>query len=175
MTRDNAGKEVARGLGAIKITEICLAKNSSSDPVEIVKSVRERFNSEGWIKIYSLMSNMKIYWVLQRNIINFRTTKHLAQLIDSGRRHDIDFSIQNSLRLAQLNQRLVVVVFIFVNLHSEFYNPLQSSEIVRLKEILSLGHEIGIHFDMSHYQVSSDGQLECELLEQVKYLRSIFQ
>ena len=62
-----------------------------------------------------------------------------------------------------------------MNLHSEFYNPLQSSEIVRLQEILSLGHEIGIHFDMSHYQVSSDGQLECELLEQVKIFESIFQ
>ena len=32
MTRDYSGIEVACGLGAIKITEICLAKNSSRDP-----------------------------------------------------------------------------------------------------------------------------------------------
>ena len=89
-------------------------------------------------------------------------------------RHDIDFSIQNSLRLAQLESKIGCSCSYFVNLHSEFYNPLQSSEIVRLQEILSLGHEIGIHFDMSHYQVSSDGQLECELLEQVKIFEKYF-
>ena len=47
MSRDNSGVEVACGMGAIKITKMCSVKISSNDPFEIVKSVRERFNSEG--------------------------------------------------------------------------------------------------------------------------------
>ena len=89
-------------------------------------------------------------------------------------RHDIDFSIQNSLKLAQLEAKIGCRCSYFVNLHSEFYNPLQSSEIARLHKILSLGHAIGIHFDMSHYKITSEAQLERELVEQIKIFEKYF-
>lgn len=78
-------------------------------------------------------------------------------------RHDIDFSINRSYRLAQINLEHSVHSTFFVNIHSTFYNAFEASQTRLLREIVLMGHDIGIHFDRGFYGDVSEGKLE-ELL-----------
>jgi hypothetical protein len=62
-------------------------------------------------------------------------------------RHDIDISVHRALALARIEHDEQVRATYFVYLHSRFYNALEDTIVDRLKQIVSLGHEIGVHFD----------------------------
>ena len=71
-------------------------------------------------------------------------------------RHDIDFDIKKSLELAKLECKLGVKSTYFVLLKTDFYNPLSKKSIDMLREIIELGHCIGLHFDEKSYDDSCD-------------------
>jgi len=79
-------------------------------------------------------------------------------------RHDCDFSLNRALRLAQLELEQSVKSTYFVNPHSEFYNIQEKSQTRLIREIIHLGHDIGLHFDAEYYDVKSEDQLS-ELVE----------
>jgi len=62
-------------------------------------------------------------------------------------RHDVDFSLDYALELAQGEEKHGFCSTYFILLHSDFYNPysVKGREIIR--KIASLGHEIGLHYD----------------------------
>lgn len=62
-------------------------------------------------------------------------------------RHDIDNSLAQAVRMAELEHALGVSSTYFVLLRTDFYNPASISSQQRLRRILDLGHEIGLHFD----------------------------
>src|SRR5207245_4893322 len=64
-------------------------------------------------------------------------------------RHDIDFAPSYSLDMAELEHAAGVASTFFALADGQFYNPLQSEVIRQLREIHSLGHEIGLHFAAS--------------------------
>ena len=64
-------------------------------------------------------------------------------------RHDIDFAPTYSLEMAQLEYAAGVASTFFVLVDGQFYNPLASEVVRQIREIHSLGHEIGLHFAAS--------------------------
>jgi len=62
-------------------------------------------------------------------------------------RHDIDVSVHRALALARIEQEEGVRATCFVHLHSRFYNALEDAIASRLRAIVSLGHDLGLHFD----------------------------
>jgi hypothetical protein len=62
-------------------------------------------------------------------------------------RHDLDFSVHRALALARLEAAEGVRATHFLLLHSGFYNALEAEVAQRVREIVSLGHELGLHFD----------------------------
>ena len=64
-------------------------------------------------------------------------------------RHDVDFAPEYSLQMAQLEHEAGVASTFFVLVDGQFYNPLQKQVIEQLRQILQLGHEIGLHFAVS--------------------------
>ena len=64
-------------------------------------------------------------------------------------RHDIDFAPGYSLEMAELEHAAGVTSTFFVLVDGHFYNPLQSAVIRQLRQIHSLGHEVGLHFAVS--------------------------
>tara|TARA_B110000238_G_scaffold14954_1_gene14600 strand:+ start:4435 stop:5559 length:1125 start_codon:yes stop_codon:yes gene_type:complete len=74
-------------------------------------------------------------------------------------RHDIDISLSNSLVLAKIEYHFGMKSTFFVNIHSEFYNFFEKGSIACLKEILKLGHSIGIHFDSTFWNLKDEVQL----------------
>lgn len=64
-------------------------------------------------------------------------------------RHDVDLSVHRALALARIEADAGVRATYFLNLHSPYYNALESDVTERVREILALGHELGLHFDPS--------------------------
>lgn len=75
-------------------------------------------------------------------------------------RHDVDISMHEALELAKIENRLGVKATYFLLMHSEFYNLFEKSISDKVREIIELGHSIGLHFDPSYYKVSSSDSLE---------------
>ena len=63
-------------------------------------------------------------------------------------RHDIDFSPQYSVEMAEIEHAAGVASTFFVLVDGQFYNPLQPDVVRQLRRIRDLGHEIGLHFDV---------------------------
>jgi hypothetical protein len=66
-------------------------------------------------------------------------------------RHDLDFSVHRASALARIEAAEGVRATHFLLLHSAFYNALEVEIVERVREILSLGHELGLHFDPRFY------------------------
>ncbi len=62
-------------------------------------------------------------------------------------RHDIDMSMHRALALATIEHAENVKATYFVHLHSRFYHALEDAIVDRLRAIVALGHEVGLHFD----------------------------
>ena len=92
-------------------------------------------------------------------------------------RHDIDTSPHRGLRLAQIEAEEGVVSTFFVLLHSDRYHPLEKDVYDRLKAILALGHDLGLHFDPQFYgeRIQSAADLEHFLALERHLLEETFQ
>jgi len=69
-------------------------------------------------------------------------------------RHDIDYDIEKAVKLAKVEASFTkskVHSTYFVLLTSNLYNTFEKSNIKYLKQIISYGHEIGLHFDETNY------------------------
>lgn len=66
-------------------------------------------------------------------------------------RHDIDNSLDQAVKLAELEAEEGVRSTWFVLLRTDFYNIFSKSGYEALRHIQSLGHEIGLHFDEASY------------------------
>lgn len=85
---------------------------------------------------------------MRYKIVNFR---EVDEFYDSERllllRHDIEEKPERALRIAEVEHSLGVHSTFFVRIHSNDYNPFGFKSIGELKKILSLGHEIGLHYE----------------------------
>ena len=89
-------------------------------------------------------------------------------------RHDLDYSINRALRLAQIEAEESVAATYFVNPHCEFYNPFELGQAQRLKHILRLGHSIGLHFDRTFHNIQDEAQLHCKVEQEGRWLEDAF-
>lgn len=89
--------------------------------------------------------------------------------IDSGEvilRHDIDLSVERSVRMAEIEASVGVQSTYFFLLTSRLYNVLNDQTRERIDRIQSLGHDIGLHFSTHQYYTDDPG--DKRLVEQVE-------
>jgi hypothetical protein len=72
-------------------------------------------------------------------------------------RHDVDVSVTQALELATLESQHNVSSTYFILLHSPYYNALSNDSIDKIKQMLQLGHEIGLHYDSTF--IESDDKI----------------
>jgi hypothetical protein len=66
-------------------------------------------------------------------------------------RHDIDVSLELGLAMARLERSLGVRSTYCVLLDNDFYDPFSPAGQEMVRGIAALGHEIGLHWDSTHY------------------------
>ena len=64
-------------------------------------------------------------------------------------RHDVDYSLESAVRMAEIEKQLEVRSTYFILLHSEFYNTFSPSSIKKINQLLKAGHYLGLHYDAS--------------------------
>ena len=87
-------------------------------------------------------------------------------------RHDVDVSLEYAVRLAEEENRHGIFSTYFVLIRGEFYNILSSENVKRLERIVTLGHDIGLHFDAALYEDEFEplnivAEKECSILEDI--------
>ena len=87
-------------------------------------------------------------------------------------RHDIDYSLEQAVKLARVEAELGIRSTYFVLLTSDFYNPASSNSYRDLHEILNLGHHIGLHFDETAYSYD-DYSLEYYIRKEARVLSDL--
>ena len=88
-------------------------------------------------------------------------------------RHDVDNSLEQSVRLAEIEAQEGISSTYFVLLRTSFYNPASIQGMEALQKILSLGHEIGLHFDEAAYPVDEVRPVSQLILHEAQILSAI--
>ena len=89
-------------------------------------------------------------------------------------RHDVDFSPQRALRMAEVEAEEGVHATYFVHLHNAFYNALERPVVDVFKKTLDRGHHLGLHFDCGFYGFRDLPALEDALRAENALLARIF-
>lgn len=83
-------------------------------------------------------------------------------------RHDIDYDLSPAVQFAGLEEKAGVASTYFVLLTSDFYNVFSKAGREKLRQIVSCGHEIGLHFDEAAYpaQMGNPAAIQKRILEE---------
>lgn len=117
-----------------------------------------------------------------RRLIRLAKERYLFRTFDQfGReerfvlwRHDLDFSVHAGRALARIEAEEGVTATYFLYLHSEFYNLLEREVTDAVREIIDLGHTVGVHFDCGYYSIGDEESLERMLLREKNILGDLF-
>lgn len=90
-------------------------------------------------------------------------------------RHDIDNSISQAVRLAEVEAEAGVKSTWFLLLRTDFYNPASASSLTALRRMQQMGHEIGLHFDEALYPDETLEQITGKILREKDILSDILQ
>lgn len=89
-------------------------------------------------------------------------------------RHDVEFSTEVALKMAEIENKAGVKTTFFFQLHTNYYNILSRYHSDILHEIKKLGHHIGLHFDSHYYQVDSEDKLARYIRLDTEYFENVF-
>ncbi len=89
-------------------------------------------------------------------------------------RHDVEFSPDIALKMAEIEHELGVQATYFFQIHSEFYNILERYMSDILRKIRDLDHHIGLHYDSHYYNVNDEETLERTIRQDKLYFEQIF-
>ena len=85
-------------------------------------------------------------------------------------RHDIDFAPGYSVEMAKLEHAAGVTSTFHVLVDGQFYNPLESEVVQQIRQIHSLGHEVGLHFAVGsavHADLGDEVAFRLEILSDI--------
>lgn len=88
-------------------------------------------------------------------------------------RHDIDLSLDKAVHMAELEHRLGIASTYFVLLATSFYNVSSREAYHKVRRIIALGHEVGLHFDEERYQVHTAEDIRDCIMQEVEILSNV--
>ncbi len=90
-------------------------------------------------------------------------------------RHDIDMSPEMALETAKIESAKGVKATYFILLHSDFYNLINPYNFGIIKNIIALGHDIGLHFDPFFFNIETEAELDDKIVFEKEILEKIFE
>lgn len=89
-------------------------------------------------------------------------------------RHDCDMSLNRAVRLAEIDAELGITSTFFLHPRSEFYNLLETRQVLLARRIVELGHRVGLHLDTSaHLHLRSEDDLIKAVLNDAKIVEEV--
>lgn len=105
----------------------------------------EEFSLTGYRALITRFRNLRYQFLSFTDNNLQQNARHLLL------RHDVDICLARAVVLARLEAELHLSSLYCVLLTSELYNPFSKKNISRIRELATLGHEVGLHFDVSIY------------------------
>lgn len=88
-------------------------------------------------------------------------------------RHDVDYSTEAALRLAEQESRRGVRATYFLLMNCFYYNLLSPGEAHVARRLAELGHEVGLHYDVNFFRVFSRKEWDRLLRTQASILEKL--
>lgn len=107
------------------------------------------------------------------DFINYTELNHLERFILW--RHDVDFSLEQAVILAEIEKAYQVKSTYFIHLHNTFYNALDLDSSNLIQKLIHLERDIGLHFDLAYYPIQSEKTLNYWLSFEKEVLETLFQ
>lgn len=89
-------------------------------------------------------------------------------------RHDVDLSLEQSIKLAKSENKYNIKSTFLIWLRSPFYNIFEKKYSDIIYEIISLGHQIGLHFDESVYKIENEKELNKFIEKEINLVKTYF-
>jgi len=89
-------------------------------------------------------------------------------------RHDVDQSLEQSLKIAIIENRYDIKSTFFLWLKSPFYNIFEKKYTDIIYNIIKLGHQIGLHFDESIYKIENKKDLNKFVEKEINLIKTYF-
>jgi len=89
-------------------------------------------------------------------------------------RHDVDLSLEQSIKLAKIENEYNIKSTFFIWLRSPFYNIFEKKYSDIIYEIISMGHQIGLHFDESVYKIENEKELNKFVEKEINLIETYF-
>lgn len=133
---------------------------------------REKYNFDFFtIENYKIMVNTV-------KELGYEFILHKADFVEGRKdiiwRHDVEFSPEIALEMANIENEAGVKATYFFQVHSENYNIYEKHFSDILRTIQTFGHHIGLHFDSHYFDVSSEEELNRFIELDKNYFNSIF-
>ena len=87
-------------------------------------------------------------------------------------RHDVEFEPDIALKMAKIEHEEGVKASYFFQLHSQFYNVVDTHYREVFHKIKDFGHLVGLHFDSAYWGVVDEKQLDKFITLDCKYLEA---
>lgn len=127
-------------------------------------------NSKFTYKYYKkLISIILSYGYSLANYHNYHFTEKPCII-----RHDVDYDVHKAVEFALFESSFedkVLSTYFFL-LTSDFYNVFSLKTLKAVEKIITLGYEIGLHFDETNYSINNNEKLFVECVEEELYLLS---
>jgi hypothetical protein len=78
-------------------------------------------------------------------------------------RHDLDGPLRGAREMAELEATLGISATYFVQTAGDFYNLLSKSSRAFVRQLVALGHEVGLHYEASRYLEVGERALRADL------------
>lgn len=89
-------------------------------------------------------------------------------------RHDCDYSLNRARALARSEADQGIWATYFLNPHSEFYNLFERGQHRLVREIIGMGHQIGLHFDAAFHDTPDEESLAVQVRDEADLLEKMF-
>lgn len=88
-------------------------------------------------------------------------------------RHDIDFSLQKAVRIAEIENAVGCESIYFVLVATNFYNIHSKESRKYISDIIKNGGKIGLHFDETQYNIRCDEEMKKYIYKEADMLSDI--
>ena len=88
-------------------------------------------------------------------------------------RHDLDLSLRRAVKVARIEAEQGVTAAYFLLLTSPLYNAMDGQSRAAIREVASLGHEVGLHFDTHQYWAADTPPSPEAVVERVREEQSV--
>tara|TARA_Y100000590_G_scaffold199365_1_gene226389 strand:- start:225 stop:983 length:759 start_codon:yes stop_codon:yes gene_type:complete len=120
------------------------------------------------INIKSYTTLLKLIRDNQYSAINFNKLNDYDKFIIL--RHDVDICLYSAYEMSKIENNHGINSTYFVMLHNPLYNALSNNSICMLKDILNMGHSIGLHFDPSFYEIKTKNEFYKKIILELSVL-----